>query len=91
MIDLSLQNVSDGLHVALGALFVLVPVAISLHHPFGHPRVLGSVVGVLWATIKEFYIDPTYEDVATSGGPAGDVRDFLGYVLGIGVGLLILL
>jgi len=73
----------QGLHAALGAIFVLLPVAICLRHPafgLGYPRIMGSFIGVIFAAVKEFSWDEDLEDVETRGS---NLQDFSFYILGI--------
>ncbi len=79
MISLSEDNVTQGLHAALGALFVMVPVAMAWHHP----KAIGTGVGIIFAAIKEFWFDIHFETPETSGGWSGGVRDFSFYIIGI--------
>lgn len=83
MIDLSVQEVANLAHVCMGALFVLLPYVVAIHHPFTHPRLIGSVVGVMFAAIKEGWYDRIYEDPQTNGGLKGGILDFCGYMAGI--------
>jgi hypothetical protein len=80
---LSMNDVSQALHVALGALFLFAPVA--LHWP--HPKVVGSIVGLVYAALKEGIYDVYYEDAETRGS---GLVDFSFYLLGMGIGLLVL-
>ena len=79
MIKLDLQEVSDGLHVALGAIFVLLPVCWEWHFA----QAWGTGLGILFAIIKEMWFDIHYEDCETSGGYPGGFRDMAGYFVGI--------
>lgn len=79
MIDLTYNNLANGLHVALGALFVFIPVAMGLHYG----RWYGTLAGVAYGLTKEFWFDLIYEDDQTSGGIEGGCRDFAGYFIGI--------
>lgn len=100
MIDLSLDELAQGLHVALGALFVTFPLAWVWTHPVltdrglwwsDHAQVLGSGVGVFFALVKEFWFDVHYEDPQTSGGYIGGLKDFVYYCVGIATANLLLL
>jgi hypothetical protein len=80
----------QGLHAALGALFVVLPTAVLLHHPtflFGHPQIAGSFIGFVYAAVKEFSWDQHMEDAITRGS---NWLDFAFYAAGIAVGNLIL-
>jgi hypothetical protein len=85
-IDLSLDEVADGLHLALGAIFVLVPASKGWHHGV----FLGSILGIVYGVIKEFWFDLRYESLETSGGIRGGVIDLCGYIAGIALANLIL-
>lgn len=87
MIDLTLDEVATGLHIALGALFVTFPVCWGVHHA----RLWGSGVCIVFAVIKEFWFDLKYEDIETSGGVSGGVLDFAGYCGGVLLANLLLL
>jgi hypothetical protein len=84
---LTMNQVTQGLHIALGALFVFVPVAKGWHHP----RLTGVVVGVLFALLKEFVYDLDFETHQTSGGWKGSFTDFAFYLVGMGISLLLLI
>lgn len=86
MITLSEKSVTQGLHTALGALFVFVPVA--KHWP--HTPWIGGVACLAWAIPKEFWFDIKFEDPHTSGGWVGGARDFAFYVVGAAAAYLIL-
>lgn len=79
MISLSSDVLANGLHVALGALFVTFPVCWGIHHP----QLWGSGVGIMFGIVKEFWFDLKYEDPDTSGGIAGGFEDLAGYFIGI--------
>jgi hypothetical protein len=87
-VHLSMNQVAQTLHVTLGMLFVLIPVAMNWHDP----RLIGTSVGLLFALIKEFWWDLKYEDEGTSGGLSGSRQDFIYYCTGILVanGLLLI-
>jgi hypothetical protein len=75
----------QGLHAALGALCVSIPVSLWALHPiwnfcFGHPKLVGSFIGLVWATVKEFVWDQDMEDSVTRGS---NWRDWSFYVVGI--------
>lgn len=80
MIDLTEADVCNGLHVALGGLFVMVPAAHGWHP---HPRLYGSLAGLGFGILKEFWFDIHYEDPDTSGGYQGGFVDLAGYLAGI--------
>jgi hypothetical protein len=80
----------QGLHTALGALFVVLPTAVLLHHPsfmFGHTQLVGSFIGIVFAAVKEFVWDKTMEDTITQGS---NWKDFAFYMVGIALANLIL-
>jgi hypothetical protein len=80
----------QGLHCALGALFVVLPTALLLHHPrilTGHPQAAGSFIGLVYATVKEFVWDQEMEDAVTRGS---NWVDFSFYMIGIAVANVIL-
>lgn len=87
MIDLSIDTVSQGLHVSLGAIFVILPAAWG----WENARLWGSLIGIMYALVKEFWFDLRYEDAQTSGGIKGGWRDFSFYLVGIGLANLLLL
>lgn len=87
MISLSKDVLADGLHVALGALFVTFPVGWGIHHP----QLWGSGMGIVFGIVKEFWFDLKYETPETSGGVSGGIMDFAGYVAGIVIANLMLL
>lgn len=87
MIDLSEADLADGLHLALGIIFVILPVALGVHNG----RYWGSGAGFVFGIIKEFWFDLAYEDEKTSGGIKGGWIDLAGYVCGIVMGNLLLL
>lgn len=73
----------QGLHAALGALCVFLPTALLIHHPsfmFGHTQLVGSFIGLVWATVKEFVWDQDIEDTITRGS---NWRDWTYYAVGI--------
>jgi len=78
-IDLSEDSVAQGLHVALGALFITLPVCWDWHMA----QAKGTVIGLTYALLKEFWFDLRYESPETSGGFDGSFRDFCFYVVGI--------
>ena len=78
-IDLSINEVAQGLHAALGALFITFPVAMGL----AHAELWGAGVGVLYAAIKEFWFDLNFETLEASGGLPGSVEDFVFYLVGM--------
>ena len=89
-VDPSFDSVSQGLHTALGAIFVLLPTAICLHHAafgFGHPQIMGSFIGVVFAGVKEFAWDATMEITDVRGS---DLKDFSFYLLGIFIANILL-
>ena len=86
MINLSMDNVTQGLHVALGALGVFLPVAKA----WSHGQLIGSLVMIGFAVIKEFWFDINYETPETSGSWSGGLRDFSFYIVGIIMANLIL-
>ena len=87
MIDLSMDDVSQGLHVALGAIFVILPAAWGIQHA----QIWGTGIGIVYAGIKEFIFDIHFEDEATSGGYLGGLLDFSFYLVGILAANLLLL
>jgi len=90
MISLTYNDLANGLHVALGALFVVLPSYWGLKYGWPHAQLWGSCGGFLYGIIKEFFFDLEFEDEATSGGLAGGMTDLLGYIIGIGAANLIL-
>lgn len=89
-LDPSPSSEVQGLHAALGALFVLLPVAVSLRHPsftLGYPHLTGSFVGTAFAVVKEFVWDQNIEDPATRGS---NLQDFSFYILGIAIANVVL-
>jgi hypothetical protein len=75
----------QGLHAALGALFVTFPSAVWGLHPswnfcYGHPRLFGSFCGVVFAMVKEFVWDQDMENDITRGS---NWFDFSLYMVGI--------
>ena len=75
----------QGLHVSLGALFVTLPAALWAIHPtwnfcFGHPCWVGTWIGLIYASVKEFVWDQNIEDAVTRGS---NWKDFVFYVVGI--------
>ncbi len=79
MVDLSEDELAQGLHVALGAIFILLPVCWQWHMA----QAKGTIIGLAYAFIKEFWWDLKYESLETSGGWEGSFRDFCFYVVGI--------
>jgi hypothetical protein len=86
-LNLNMNQVSQGLHDALGALFLLIPVAKGWHHP----RVKGAEVGIAYAAIKEFIFDIKFETYETSGGWIGGLKDFSFYVVGLAAAWVVLI
>ena len=80
---LSMNQVSQGLHVALGVLFLALPTAWH----WRHGKIIGMGVGVIFAALKEGIYDVYYEDAETRGS---SLVDFSFYCLGMGIGLLVL-
>jgi len=81
--DPSQESEVQGLHTALGALFVLLPIALGMKHPhlfYGSPRIIGSLLGVVFAGLKEFIWDQEMESPAVRGS---NLRDFSFYIVGI--------
>ena len=94
MNDPTVQSESNGLHVALGGLFVTIPAGIALLHPhafWGHWRLFGNILGVTWGMVKEFWYDNRYESLSASGGWWGDLIDFGGYLIGMAIANIILI
>jgi hypothetical protein len=87
MVSFSEDTVTQGLHAALGAIFVILPVAWG----WKHAKLIGSFVGLVYAGVKEFSFDIYFEDSYTSGDWVGGLRDFLFYVIGIIAANLLLL
>lgn len=79
MIDLTqgsgFRNLVNGIHVSLGANFVLLASA------FGHVQI-GVLMCVAYGLVKEFVFDILFETPETSGGFLGGVKDFVGYIAG---------
>ena len=74
----------------MGALFVVLPTALLLHHPgflTGHPQVAGSFIGLIYATVKEFVWDQDMEDAITRGS---NWEDWAFYMVGIAIANVIL-
>lgn len=82
MISLSDEDVTQGLHICLGAIFILLPVCWEWHFA----QLWGTGIGLIFAAVKEFFWDIRFEDPATSGGWKGSTEDFYFYVLGIVLG-----
>ena len=80
---LSMNQVSQGLHVCLGVLFLALPAAWH----WRHGKLIGLGIGILYAAIKEGWYDVYYEDTETRGS---GLVDFAFYCLGMGIALLIL-
>lgn len=85
-LHLTKTSLSNGLHVSLGALGVLLPVAKG----WPHGQLYGSAFVIFYALIKEFYFDLKYEDEETSGGIWGGCQDFFGYLCGAWLANMIL-
>ena len=80
-----MDQVAQGLHIALGALFVLIPVA---KHWTQSPPLWGSAAGLVFGAVKEGWYDVHFEDAATRGS---GWRDFIHYVYGIALANLLLI
>lgn len=76
MLELNFDEVSQASHVFLGALIVMACVAKGLYHP----QLIGSLIAIVWAALKEFYFDHFYEDPVTRGS---DLEDFIYYCVGV--------
>lgn len=87
MIHLSMGKVANALHVALGALFVFIPVAKG----WSNGIVWGNIACLVFAVIKEMWFDIHYEDEQTSGGYIGGLKDLCGYIIGLAIANLILI
>lgn len=72
----SYNALAQGLHVALGALGVTLPVAAGMENG----QMWGTLATLLFAAIKEAFWDPRYEDPETRGS---GLEDFTYYTLGI--------
>lgn len=86
MISLSSEELAQGLHAALGALFVLLPVAMGFHHG----TMVGNSAGILFSAVKEFWFDIHYETPETSGGLKGGIKDFSFYLAGMAAANILL-
>jgi hypothetical protein len=86
-IHLSMNQVAQTLHVFIGVVFVTLPVCWG----WSHAQMIGSLVGVVYALLKEFIFDLEFEDEMTSGGFSGSCEDFAYYLVGIGIANLLLL
>jgi len=87
MIHLTMNTVANVLHVAIGVLFIAVPVAWGIHFA----QAWGTGTCLVYAIIKEFLVDIYFEDEETSGGYIGGCKDFLGYLAGLLLGNLIVI
>jgi hypothetical protein len=87
VIDLTPENLADGIHVSLGANFVLLPQALAVRDG----AAIGALACVVLALVKEFWFDMRYETPETSGGVQGGVRDFVGYVAGVTLACVIIM
>lgn len=85
-LHLTKNSISWGLHISLGALAVLLPVAKG----WPHGQLAGSLVILVYALIKEAWWDRVYEDEETSGGWWGGCQDFFGYLAGVWLANMIL-
>lgn len=83
---ITMNQAAQSAHVAWGAGAVLLPVA--KHWP--HGQLIGSLAMVVFAAVKELWWDLKYEDLETSGGLAGGIKDLLGYCFGIWLANMIL-
>ncbi len=81
---LNFDELAQGLHTALGALFLMIPVAKS----WPHPRTTGLFLGILYAAWKEGWYDVHYETLVTRGS---GWRDFSFYLLGMAMAWIVLL
>ncbi len=79
------KQVCDNAHFLGGACLVL------LSQVFGLGWLFGFVVTILWATGKEAWWDPIYETDEVAGGLSGGIRDWLGYVLGAGSAVVLVM
>ena len=78
MISLTMNQVAQGLHVALGALGVALPGWL-----FGNrAAVIGGAAAILFAAVKEAWWDKKYETPETAGS---GWEDFAFWVLGVAI------
>lgn len=85
-VSLSLNEVAQASHVAIGAAVVALAAA---RFPSNAPlaKFIGTAIVVVWALVKEFWFDKNFEDAVTRGS---DIEDFLYYIVGATAALLIL-
>ena len=82
-VSLSLDEVAQASHVAIGA--AVVGLTSARFH--GNSKYIAAIIVVLLAAVKEFWWDENYEDAATRGS---NLEDWSYYVAGAAVALLIL-
>jgi hypothetical protein len=83
-LTLTFNEVAQAAHFFIGAWAVATSQAIWR----GNAKFWASLGVLLFAAVKEFWYDHTYESPATRGS---DLEDFLFYVFGVAVELLILI
>lgn len=83
-LSLSFDEVAQASHVAIAA--AVVGLASARFHTT-LAKFIGSMVVILFATVKEFWFDKTYEDPVTRGS---DFEDWSYYLVGMTAALLIL-
>ena len=78
MISLTMNQVAQGLHAALGALCVALPGWL-----FGNrAAVIGGALAILFAAVKEGWWDKKYETPETAGS---GWEDFAFWVMGVAI------
>ena len=78
MISLTMNQVAQGLHAALGALCVALPGWL-----FGNrAAVIGGAAAILFAAVKEAWWDKKYETPETAGS---GWEDFAFWVMGVAI------
>lgn len=82
-ISLSLDEVAQASHVAIGAAVV----ALTSARFHGPSKYIAAGIVVALAAVKEFWFDQNFEDAVTRGS---NLEDWSYYVLGCVVALLIL-
>ncbi len=87
-ISISIDTLAQGLHVALGALFVLLPASLCDRQL--RVGLYGALAAIVFVAVKEFWFDLHYETPATSGGLDGGIRDAACYGVGTASALALL-